>query len=185
MSQIRLAGASGGAIRRVKGFERRRAWKRWRPASWRFANRISLREACARASARIASRSLGSGRGKRLGDGESFAQAQKRPGGVAQILVVGIALNVSQPSIRIHQIELGLAVALRVLGHAVQVFEHARDQQLLCAGGAGKLFDGFVQFGEQAVAQLAQVRGARLGLAPLLVGHSGLPQHAGNARHQR
>ena len=79
---------------------------------------------------------------------------------------------------------MGLAVALRVPGHAVQVFEHARDQQLLHAGRAGKLFDGFIQFGKQAVAQLAQVRGARLGLAPLLVGHPGLPHDAGNARHQ-
>ena len=121
---------------------------------------------------------------ERCGDGESFTEADKSPRGIAQILIVGIALDVSQPCVRIHQIKLGLTVTLCVARHAVQVFEHARNQQLLHAGGAGQLFDCLIQFGEQAVAQLAQVRRARLCHAPLPIGYPGLPQHTGNARHQ-
>ena len=70
---------------------------------------------------------------QRLGNTYSLRHARQRPGRVAEILIVRIALDIAQSRIRIYEIQLRQPVALRVLGHAIEMLQHARDKQLLHA----------------------------------------------------
>ena len=76
----------------------------------------------------------------------------------------------------------GDGVGADVVRHAVEVLEDAGDEDLLNAGGAGELLDGVVEFGEEGVAEMAEVVGAGLGGLLGETGGAGLPEDAGDAR---
>ena len=83
-------------------------------------------------------------RRQRTRDTDSRVDALQAATRVAQILVVSIPLQVSKPRVCVHQIQLRLAVAMDVFGCAVQVFENARDQELLRSRRTRQFLNGFV-----------------------------------------
>src|SRR5262249_52305412 len=115
-------------------------------------------------------------RGDQLsGNRNRLPDAGQSAGSIAKVLLIAVALNISQPGVGIDEVELRLAVAAGLFRHAVQMLEHASDEQFLGPGRSGKLLDGLIQFGEETGAELAKVGGALLGLLALKVGDTRLP----------
>ncbi len=67
-----------------------------------------------------------------------LVQALERALRIANVLVVGIALHVRQPCIRVHHIELDLPVVPRVPRQPVKMLDHTLNEKMLPASSPGE-----------------------------------------------
>ena len=109
----------------------------------------------------------------------------ERAGGIAQILNVGVSLQVPQAGVGVGQIELGLAVAVRVLAMRSRCFSTLVTSSFCAPVEPGICWIASSSSVSRLLLNWRRSAERASALRRLLVGHSGLPDDACNACDQR